>query len=71
MRSPQPSPLAGLLGPSAPRRGRSGTRILGMVLSVAAIILAIMLAIGFGVDQQARHHVTSASAAVTATAQQS
>jgi hypothetical protein len=62
MRSSQPSPLAGLLGSPAPRRGRSGSRILGVILSVAGIILAIMIAIGFGVDQQAQHHIASPTA---------
>lgn len=58
MRSSQ-SPLSGLLSSPAPRRSGSGSRTLGRILGTLGIIFVIMLAIGFGVDQQAKHHIAS------------
>jgi hypothetical protein len=62
MRSSSQSPLSGLLGSSAPRRSRSGSRTLGWLLGIVGFVLAIMIAIGFGVDQQAQHHIASPTA---------
>jgi hypothetical protein len=62
MRSSQ-SPLSGLMTSSAPRRSRSGSRTLGWILGVVGAILALMVAIGFGVEQQAQHHIASPATA--------
>jgi hypothetical protein len=66
MRSSHPAPLSGMLGSSAPRRRtRSGSRVLGWILGIVGFIFAIMIAIGFGVDQQAQHHIASPTASIT------
>jgi hypothetical protein len=57
MGSSQPSPLAGLLGSSSPRRSRSGSHKLGWALGIIAGIVVTLGLIGFGVDQQAEHHI--------------
>lgn len=63
MRSSQPSPLAGLIGAPAPRRSRSGSRsrMVGWILGIVVGVLVLMAAIGFGVDQQAQHHIVSST----------
>lgn len=66
MRSSQPSPLSGLMTSAAPRRrGRSGSRVLGWILGIIGAIVALMIAIGFGVDQQAQHHIASPTTLTT------
>lgn len=52
------SPLSSLMA-SAPRRRRSHSGLLGRILGTVAIVVALMIAIGFGVQQQAEHQIIS------------
>jgi hypothetical protein len=51
------SPLASLMTTS--RRRRSGSGLLGPIMSTVAVVLALMIAIGFGVQQQADHQIVA------------
>jgi hypothetical protein len=42
---------------SAPKRRRGGSRMLGRVLGTVGVLVALMIAIGFGVEQQAQHQI--------------
>lgn len=46
-----------MLTPSTKRRRRRPGSLLGKILGTSGVVLAIMLAIGFGVQQQADHQV--------------
>lgn len=50
------SPLASLMA-SVPRRRRSGSGWLGRVLGTVGVAVALLIAIGFGVQQQAEHQI--------------
>jgi hypothetical protein len=55
------SPLAGLMA-SAPKRRRSRSSLLGRILGTAGVLAALMIAMGFGVQQQAQHQIVTPTA---------
>lgn len=52
------SPLVDLMTTPTPTRGRA-SRVLGWLLAIVAIVIVVMILIGFGVQQQAQHHIVT------------
>jgi hypothetical protein len=50
------SPLAAMMA-STPKRRRSRSGLLGRILGTVGVVVALMIAIGFGVQQQAEHQI--------------